>query len=70
MDNDLEHLKSTTFGGRRFTRKQLVQIRETIRAYPNLSRRELSHTFCEHFSWLSTAINFDPPGLAISCCYD
>jgi len=53
MDLDIEQLKSTTFGGRRFTRKQLTHIRETIRAYPNLSRRELSHTLCEHFNWVT-----------------
>ncbi len=30
MHYDIEHLKSTTFGGRRFTRKQLAHIRETL----------------------------------------
>ncbi|MBV1877791.1 MAG: IS4 family transposase [Pseudomonadales bacterium] len=53
MDLDIEQLSSTTFGGRRFTRKQLMRIRETTQAYPGLSRRELSHTFCEHFNWVT-----------------
>ncbi|MCP5100304.1 MAG: DUF4338 domain-containing protein, partial [Chloroflexi bacterium] len=55
MHYDIEHLKSTTFGGRRFTRKQLAHIRKTTNAYPNLSRRELSHTLCEHFNWVTPA---------------
>ena len=53
MDQDLQKLKSTTFGGRRFTRKQLLQIQTTTRTLANLSRRELSKTLCEHLNWVT-----------------
>ena len=49
----IEALDKTTFGGRRFTRKQLRQIRETVSTFRNLSRKELAQTVCEHFSWQS-----------------
>jgi len=49
--NSVETLPSTTFGGRRFTRKQLVKIQETVQTFPNLSRKELAQTICEHVSW-------------------
>ena len=55
MDQIVEDLKSTTFGGRRFTRKQVKQIQLTINTLPNLSRRELANTICEHFDWLTPA---------------
>ncbi len=46
-------LPKTTFGGRRFTRKQLVQIQETVQLFPHLSRKELAFTVCEHLSWIT-----------------
>lgn len=62
----LESLESTTFSGRRFTRKQLASVIETIRLFPGLSRKELAFTVCEHLAWKSpngslkvnSAINF------------
>ena len=51
MDQAIENLKSTTFGGRRFTRKQLVTIQKTVSTFSALSRRELAHTICELFQW-------------------
>ncbi|MGB5750364.1 MAG: IS4 family transposase [Desulfobacterales bacterium] len=51
MGQDIEALESTTFGGKRFTRKQLVHIQETIGTFPALSRRELGHTICENLRW-------------------
>ena len=51
MSQDIEALESTTFGGKRFTRKQLAHIQETIRTFPALSRRELGHTICENLRW-------------------
>ena len=48
MDRRIENLKSTTFGGRRFTRKQIATIQETVNTFSTLSRRELAHTICEH----------------------
>ena len=47
----VENLLSTTFSGRRFTRKQLAQVQETRAQFPQLSRTELAHTLCEHLNW-------------------
>ena len=44
-------LPKTTFSGRRFTRKQLTQVQETVQRFKNLSRKELALTLCEHLSW-------------------
>jgi len=51
MDPLIAQLSSTTFAGKRFTRKQLCTIQETCRAFPGLSRRELAHTISEHLNW-------------------
>ncbi len=53
MEEKIELLESTTFAGRRFTRKMLVQIQETVNIFSNLSRRELAHTVCEHLQWIT-----------------
>lgn len=55
MDPRIENLSSTTFAGKRFTRKQLCTIQETCRAFPALSRRELAHTISEHLGWCTPA---------------
>jgi len=47
----VETLLRTSFSGRRFTRKQLAQVQETVQQFPNLSRSELAHTLCEHLNW-------------------
>lgn len=47
----VETLPQTTFSGRRFTRKQLAQVQATVQTFPNLSRKELARTVCEHLSW-------------------
>jgi hypothetical protein len=47
----IESLESTTFSGRRFTRKQLEEVRETVARFPSLSRKELARTLCEHLNW-------------------
>jgi hypothetical protein len=44
-------LDSTTFGGKRFTRKQLTDIQTMVERFPALSRRELGHTICENLRW-------------------
>ena len=49
--NDISTLPKTTFSGRRFTRKQLEQVQETVQTFKNLSRRELALTLCEHLDW-------------------
>ncbi len=51
MDSRIENLKSTTFDGKRFTRKQIATIQETVNTFSALSRRELAHTVCEHLQW-------------------
>jgi hypothetical protein len=47
----VETLPKTTFSGRRFTRKQLAQVQATVQLFPNLSRKELARTLCEHLQW-------------------
>ena len=44
-------LPKTTFCGRRFTRRQLVGVQETVETFSNLSRSELALTVCEHLDW-------------------
>ena len=51
MDERIRKLKSTTFCGRRFTRRQLEDIRQTVAWFPSLSRQELAQTVCEHLGW-------------------
>lgn len=51
MDPCIENLKSTTFSSKRFSRKQLATIQQTVNAFPTLSRRELAHTICELLQW-------------------
>src|ERR1700674_6056274 len=47
----VETLSGTTFSGRRFTRRQLAQVQETVDCFPQLSRAELARTLCEHLNW-------------------
>lgn len=49
--NSIDTLQKTKFSGRRFTRKQLLQVKETLESFQNLSRKELAFTICEHFDW-------------------
>jgi len=49
--NDISTLTKTTFSGRRFTRKQLKQVQETVQTFKNLGLRELALTLCEHLDW-------------------
>jgi hypothetical protein len=51
----IETLTSTTISGRRFTRKQLKQVQETVKMFKNLSRKELALTLCEHLNWENPA---------------
>jgi hypothetical protein len=44
-------LPGTTFSGRRFTRRQLCFVQQSIERFPNLSRKELAQTLCEHLRW-------------------
>ena len=55
MDQKIKNMQSTTFNGRRFTRKQIVEIQNITKRFSGLSRRELAHTICEHFEWITPA---------------
>jgi len=57
MNSTIELLASTTFAGKRFNRKQLVEIQQTVNACRDLSLRELGHTLCEHLNWLTPGGN-------------
>lgn len=47
----IDSLPKTTFSGRKFTRKQLARVQETVATFSNLSRKELALTVCEHLDW-------------------
>ena len=47
MDPRIASLKSTTFCGRRLTRRQIADVQETVALSPALSRNELAKTVCE-----------------------
>ncbi len=51
VDPRIEQLKSTSFFGRRFTRRQIAAIQQTVATFPALSRQELAETICEHLNW-------------------
>ena len=51
MDPRIENLKSTTFFGKRLTRKQISDIQQTTQTFTSLSRWELGQTICEHLNW-------------------
>ena len=51
----IDGLEKTTFSGRRFTRKQLKRVQETVQTFSNLSRQELALTVCEHLEWKTPA---------------
>lgn len=53
MSTAIDSLKSTTFAGKRFTRKELAEIQQTVNTYRSLSLRELGHTVCEHLNWVT-----------------
>ena len=55
MDPLIQNLKSTTFFGRRLTRRQIADIQEVVRTFPKLSRNELGQTVCEHLRWQTPA---------------
>jgi hypothetical protein len=57
MSNAIDSLASTTFAGKRFDRKQLVEIQRTVNDCRHLSLREMGHTLCEHLNWLTPGGN-------------
>ncbi|MDX2413423.1 MAG: IS4 family transposase [Woeseiaceae bacterium] len=53
MNEAIDSLASTTFAGKRFNRRELVQIRQTVNDCHRLSRREVGRTVCEHLNWVT-----------------
>lgn len=47
----VDSLPRTTFSGRRFTRKQLARVQETVERFKHLTRTELARTLCAHLDW-------------------
>ena len=45
--------KPFTLSGRYFSKKDILQIQETVNLFPCLSRRELALTICENLSWVT-----------------
>ena len=43
--------------GRQIKTEELEQIRETVKTFSNLSRKELVHTVCEHLGWYTASGN-------------
>ena len=41
--------------GRSFNSKEIEQIKETVELFPQLSRKELAETICEHLEWFTAA---------------
>jgi hypothetical protein len=60
---ELESPKTITVSGRRFTRKQIEQVRDTVQTFSNLSRKEVAFTLCEHLNWVTPK-----GGLKINSC--
>jgi len=48
---NIDLLPHTTFSGRRFTRKQLKLVQETVQTFKSLSLSKLALTLCEHLDW-------------------
>ena len=53
MDPRIADLKSTTFSGRRLTRRQIAEVQKTVALFPHHSRNELAKTICEHLDWVT-----------------
>lgn len=49
--------KAQTISGRRFSKKDLLLIQETVELFPNISRTEIAKTICEHLSWVTSKGN-------------
>ena len=58
MDPRIENLKSTTFFGKRLTRKRIVDIQKTTQMFTSLSRWVLGQTICEHLNWTTPKGNY------------
>ena len=45
--------KPLTLSGRYFSKKELTQVCQMIKLFPNLSLTELAQTLCEHINWVT-----------------
>ena len=65
MEPRITHRKSTPFFGRRFTRREISGIKETIALLPGNSHNELAKTLCDHlhgFTLIAMTRLFTIPG--------
>ena len=46
-------LRPIILSGRRFSKKELILVQDTVTMFPHLSRNELALTICEHLSWVT-----------------
>ncbi len=53
MPEDLDN--SVLLSGRYFTLQELLEVQETVRMFPKLSRAELAKTICENLEWVTAA---------------
>jgi len=51
MPEDLDN--SVLLSGRYFTLQELLEVQETVRMFPKLSRAELAKTICENLEWVN-----------------
>lgn len=45
--------KPLTLSGRYFSKKELIQIQQTVKLFPKLNITELAQTLCEHIHWVT-----------------
>ncbi len=48
-----QSVKPTLISGRYFSEQDLMEIKEMVRMFPNLSRTELAGTICENIGWFT-----------------
>lgn len=51
MSENLKAVTTSTFGGRKFRKQQIIDIQKTASTFSGLSRSELAQTICEHVNW-------------------
>jgi len=51
----MNNKKKILLCGREFTQKELDEIKETVKLFPNLSRTELAYTICDYVKWYTPA---------------
>ena len=51
ITREIAALKTTTFSGRRVSRRQIADLKWTVENTGHKSRRDLARTICEHLNW-------------------